>query len=642
MKFRYFFPLFLILILVSCKDNEIIPENIPSTPESSVYDSDKLYLNINISNNDGLISAIGTRAEDMVNIDGESYADLKYIDLEKYVINGYIFIYEEAKNKEEADAVCVSKGELNNGTEEIKTGIVVKSLYYNNIELDMFDYDESKTYYALAILNAFEDDSNSKGIILPEIDQKFSEWATKPQPSLMTKSVSLLYSDYAGIGHHKKLITMANATGHAKHDSGDFNPTTLVKIEPEDIQRYPFREGNKANTDIYVQRNVAKVTISKDSEEPSLDKIVDINADVALQFNVAVLLLDVINTESYPVQKIDGLSWNRSFSHTNKEADQSVFDQIYWAIDPNYDDETKSKNTKDFTSSSYPPNNGVDAPLYCLENTFNTDCMIQGQTTRAIIRCKLNWWGSDDDKQKNSEIHFNNDYADYLNTENGNPPTKKSDVIGNDFDKNGFFTTGQYDNIKVWDLLHIRRALKAKSEELGMQDIDFDIDPKYKLDPTKQGTWDPSIGGYYKINDLLTSNSDLDDDKWSQLAPALGINDINTEKIAYYYNGWVNYVIRIRHFTDDEDDPGVKWDGTTTTKEDGTLIAQYTDSHLGRYGVLRNNWYDITINKINSLGSPEQFPEITDDDTDDMPEKLFMEVKIQVKNWNKRQVQFDL
>ena len=55
---------------------------------------------------------------------------------------------------------------------------------------------------------------------------------------------------------------------------------------------------------------------------------------------------------------------------------------------------------------------------------------------------------------------------------------------------------------------------------------------------------------------------------------------------------------------------------------------------LGRYGMVRNNWYDIAINKISGPGSPD-VPE-PGDDPDDDPDPYKIDVTINILSWAKR------
>lgn len=98
-------------------------------------------------------------------------------------------------------------------------------------------------------------------------------------------------------------------------------------------------------------------------------------------------------------------------------------------------------------------------------------------------------------------------------------------------------------------------------------------------------------------------------------------------EIRYYKEGATYYnVVMIRHFDDTEAD----WDAAS---------GAYTGAHLGRYGVLRNNWYEIKVNSISGPGDPDiEDPEPEpDDDTEG-----YIRAEINVLSWAKRQQGVDL
>ena len=60
-------------------------------------------------------------------------------------------------------------------------------------------------------------------------------------------------------------------------------------------------------------------------------------------------------------------------------------------------------------------------------------------------------------------------------------------------------------------------------------------------------------------------------------------------RIQKYDKGVCYYEIFIRHFTDEEGGYAPA-DGSPWVKE-----GEYAQAQLGRYGVVRNNWYTVTI-----------------------------------------------
>ena len=78
--------------------------------------------------------------------------------------------------------------------------------------------------------------------------------------------------------------------------------------------------------------------------------------------------------------------------------------------------------------------------------------------------------------------------------------------------------------------------------------------------------------------------------------------------IRYYKDGYCYYRVPVRHFTDTETpwyspataDGGSPTDIYLAGDNPYTAEARY----LGRYGVVRNNWYTISIRSVTHVGSP--------------------------------------
>lgn len=90
--------------------------------------------------------------------------------------------------------------------------------------------------------------------------------------------------------------------------------------------------------------------------------------------------------------------------------------------------------------------------------------------------------------------------------------------------------------------------------------------------------------------------------------------------VSYYYSAF------IKHFGDD-----------LTPFTSGSYIAA---DHLGRYGVVRNNWYELTVTKVTGPGSPE-IPEPDGDKTPDDTES-WIRCAINVLSWAKRSQNVEL
>lgn len=113
--------------------------------------------------------------------------------------------------------------------------------------------------------------------------------------------------------------------------------------------------------------------------------------------------------------------------------------------------------------------------------------------------------------------------------------------------------------------------------------------------------------------------------------------------IVRYKGGVAYYAVRIKHFGDT--DTPWKVDGQDVKPGGNSLIypnpsAGASDGwFLGRYGVVRNNWYDISVKKIQTLGDAT-IPAFTNY-PDDVLEN-YISVSINVLSWSKHSQSADL
>lgn len=98
-----------------------------------------------------------------------------------------------------------------------------------------------------------------------------------------------------------------------------------------------------------------------------------------------------------------------------------------------------------------------------------------------------------------------------------------------------------------------------------------------------------------------------------------------SDKIRFYKGGVMFYYTTvIKHFN--------------SISEAG--VTEYDENkHLGLYGVVRNNWYDIRINSVSGPGEPE-IPEIPDEPVN--KEHSFINAEINILSWAKRTQDVDL
>jgi hypothetical protein len=126
------------------------------------------------------------------------------------------------------------------------------------------------------------------------------------------------------------------------------------------------------------------------------------------------------------------------------------------------------------------------------------------------------------------------------------------------------------------------------------------------------------------------------------------VSNAATANVAKYYKDGVTYYnARIKHFGEDE----TPWSATKPwlVIEPGTTVQQIygfgnseatieggvdnsAKRFLGRYGVVRDNWYDLVIDAVNELGSAEPI-DVSANGTPDDEVKNYMSVHVHIIPW---------
>ena len=236
----------------------------------------------------------------------------------------------------------------------------------------------------------------------------------------------------------------------------------------------------------------------------------------------------------------------------------------------------------------------VGTPQYCLENTFNLDNMKQGQTTRVVFKAVY---------------------------------TPKTFTSGETFYKVA-------NNTAVWH----GDDLKQQILTLALQAMNV-TDPiekaKYDVDLSK-GSDISGVAGQHLIQKAnipysgTPAASKVDDEVNAKLGLSEADPTNHKEKvgISTYLNGEAYYIARIKHFNQ------------LTPWTAGEAYGTKNDKYLGRYGVLRNNWYSLSVKSISNLGYPE-VPEVKPEKPDYENDK-YINVEVKILDWALRKQVIEL
>ena len=474
-------------------------------------------------------------------------------------------------------------------------------------ELNSATVDEAGgKYYALVILN--NETATGTKITLPtastESPETYGKWNVA--------------SNATNITDYTKGFYMANAP---EFTTKDVEPTTLVPIKG--IYRTKEEAHTKPGTTVHVERGLAKVTVGKGTGDDYFTGAKVSGSTGSKYSNDKVQItkwaLDLTNKKSFPVHVTSGLKagitltdpvqtvpaypniWkneeatagtNPATSRFVSNSTTATFKRVYWGIDPNYSmgliDLAKCKEQFTLVKAD-----GTDAtwksstePLYCLENTFDIDNMKQGQTTRVLLKATYT--------------------PKALETETD----KTFFMIGNSSD--------------IWTVTTLADQIKSKAEEvLG-------------ITPAVTVTLNDGIkaAGTHVLDATNVTIKSGEDDKTADVVAKinkkLGFDKDKGIGIKTYKNGESYYIARIKHFGDDL----TPWVAGNENYGGNNL------NWLGRYGVLRNNWYDLTIEKISGPGYPD-VPEVKPGSPDDEDTKN-ISVSVKILDWAKRSQSVDL
>lgn len=447
---------------------------------------------------------------------------------------------------------------------------------------------DTKNDYSVLIL------LNNKNVNLPTVGQSYNDWNSK---NILTPSVDWTGSD----GFY-----MANAPLKGSAAS----PATLVPIDKNKIYASEA-EANKPTNDcaatVYVERGVAKMTVANPGTKTVKDKAT-LN-DTQSKVTFSKWALDITNRKTYAVHNIDGLSkdfpaiWTTErFTGTNN--------RVYWGTDPNYnlaglntaDTGNDAKRKEEFNFITAPSEINKDFtnttntnPVYCLENTFNLANMYQGQTTRVIFKATYTPKNATGDSLAEPDGTFYT--IGNMTTILKEADLKKAVDAAATSVLSG--CTVDYTNLKT-----------EGSHVITLTDIKDSTGKTLVADKDYSGKTGTVI--VKEINDKLGLKAGRPEEM-------VGINT--------YLKGATYYIARVKHFS------SLKW-------QSGESYGDNNDKYLGRYGMLRNNWYDLTVGNVYGPGYPG-VPPVDPTQPDDENEK-YLSVSVKILSWAKRSQSVDL
>ena len=426
-----------------------------------------------------------------------------------------------------------------------------------------------------------------------------------------TNSVKLKGSTSDFAGTYKQFVESANATSgenltktgfymanaplcSKKGDDSDPAAGTVSTLTDLTGKIYDTEAEALAGSaaQVYVERAVAKVTVNKGTVTEATT-----STSTSVPFEVLGWAIDNFNKTTYLVRNTEDFDSWKSFSSKGLTPSKYRFVggaavatdlyRTYFAKDVNYDTDYHDGILERATNfiNTY----GDTNPQYCFENTFDVPHQNENLTTLVTIKAKLN------------------SGADFY-------------IVGGDQTK--LYTKTELDKLVKEKFLNteadwVTNNAKDASTKIGEGDLTL--------------AYDKDAAGVIHLTGVTVDETKL---KSGHAAlPATYVVDVEAAvgSMVCYKNGVSYYTVRIKHFGDDL----TPWKKNELDVKAGEVYPtkNQVENWLGRYGVLRNNWYDITVQGVKGLGSAT-VPELTGTTDDELDS--YIAVQINVLSWAKR------
>ena len=535
--------------------------------------------------------------------------------------NAYLVLFEGENKKSENEATFRGAYELSNSDFEMVGNnhvTLTKRIAFANDTKPA----EGNKLYALVVLNnngLFTVDADTHALTFATTNVNATDYASRANFINFSKAIAStntdgetpFASDVANNGIFMTNAPLCTQPGGAT-DPGAIK--TLADVT-SNIYTTEAEAKSKPAAEIYVERAVAKVTVQSESKTNALE----VNKNISYKlYNWAV---DNTNKKSYIVRQYDN-NWNKLYSDKAADANKYRFvwgsevnpnategNKLYrtsFAQDPEYDTPAANaanynqmaSNAKMTLSTKF----GNDHPQYCNENTFQVTAQNQDQTTRVVLGVKLSVPGT-------------TTYDADLYTVNGN-----KEVV--------------YTEASLAERL---KKILLKESNVKKWTDDHKIEPSFDI------TFSTTTAGATTIaTATFKGKTAAGATEETYSTPYTTDFDKALPNIVRYKGGVAYYAVRIKHFGDSDTPWNVEGQGVKAGDNSNIYNTSSTDSEnwfLGRYGVVRNNWYDISVNKIQTLGDATT-PALSSD-PDDVLEN-YISVSINVLSWSKHSQGADL
>ena len=492
----------------------------------------------------------------------------------------------------------------------------------------------SENLYAYVIVN-------KNGVSFPSTGSTFDSWrATEFE-------AAKIGSEYDSSSKTDKVseagLMMTNAPISATKGGSAASTgavTTAVVLDKSKIAKTADAAKSAPAGCVYVERSAAKLTVTL-STTADIQLKNPSNTTMAAEIDA----FQIINTEPsyYNTRNSDNADWLgynspwctnantkyrfvslQQFSPTLPSGGTHTTGfRTYFAQDPQYSATATLNNTVATDGGNWIAPNGR---AFMPENTFDVANMTRQNTTQATIRMKFNngvsFYSISNEATLYAADGINNAIAAHVQTL--------------------YAISTWMNDAKAYVLSELHTAAPSKTHtatvsiSAAVPVTEVAGDQAYTLSYTIACTEEGSTVATPALSTELET-------AWTTATNSAK----NDYKVTLYKDGISYYNVRIQHFGEAETPWDAQTDAGVIKVQPGETVAQiygYTadaaaqalanNRFLGRYGVVRDNWYQLTVDQIKKLGSATPTPVNGDTTPDDeIGEELYIACHVHILPW---------
>ena len=622
-----------------------------------------------------------TRANDQLN---------NGIDEEFEVKNATLYIFEEGATAGEDNATFVAQYTLGttftaddqpagSGNHEVQNPEITTKITTTSLaEATKIDNAlagkikaGTKKYYAYVIIN-----NNGWGVISE--GDKFGDFKKETFNTIGADIAAKMNIWPGGLLMTNSPISDTAGGSGAAPNAGD-NYTTLVELDKDCVFGSSTEALERPAACVYVERAAVKITVEGGSSlntkmdgldlsvlgwqvinyEPEYFNTRQINSsdDGTTAENWGAYTSDFVTAGATKYRFVSVNAFAPTLPSGLKKADgttayeHTVGFRTYFAYDPQYNDDASLNKTVASTNDAdwIPFKTGANYNhAYTTENTFDVAHQTWRNTTMVTLKAQVGDGSTDYytvGKNSKTLLSKTSAEAQIHNVILGNPTV--ANAAKELMDKIAENNSGT--------VVEVGLDVAITAQSAGKTNAPFTTTVHYTITNTSTST---TSDANYTGTGEATLKTTLENAITTFISSTSGADAVFTN----YYKGGVSYYnVRIKHFGDVETPWGVTYNDAATDKfivgggsgvneiyfgkandpSTGNPVAPSTEQvekaqnrFLGRYGVVRDNWYKLSIDKISKIGDAEPVdPSTTNPDTPDDEIENFIAVHVHILPW---------